>query len=50
MLLEGLRSDLAAAGVAAKVVYSGGIDVDVLAQVGLPAHLLLNVMYIIALR
>ncbi|KAI8467278.1 MAG: sucrose-6F-phosphate phosphohydrolase-domain-containing protein [Monoraphidium minutum] len=31
-LLGALRSDLAAAGVAAKVVYSGGVDVDVLAQ------------------
>ncbi|GBF89226.1 hypothetical protein Rsub_02103 [Raphidocelis subcapitata] len=30
-LLEGLRADLAAAGVGAKVVYSGGVDVDILA-------------------
>lgn len=33
-LLDALRAGLAEAGVAAKVVYSGGVDVDVLAQVG----------------
>lgn len=32
LLLEGLKSDLEAAGLAAKVIYSGGVDVDVLAQ------------------
>jgi hypothetical protein len=31
-LLQGLRDSLAAAGLAAKVIYSGGVDVDVLAQ------------------
>lgn len=32
---QALRDGLAAAGLAAKVIYSGGIDVDILAQVGL---------------
>jgi hypothetical protein len=32
--LQALRDDLASAGLAAKVIYSGGIDVDILAQVG----------------
>jgi hypothetical protein len=31
-VLQGLRESLAAAGLAAKVIYSGGVDVDVLAQ------------------
>jgi hypothetical protein len=31
---QALRDGLAAEGLAAKVIYSGGIDVDVLAQVG----------------
>uniref|UniRef100_A0A383VZ45 Sucrose-phosphatase n=1 Tax=Tetradesmus obliquus TaxID=3088 RepID=A0A383VZ45_TETOB len=31
-VLQGLREGLAAAGLAAKVIYSGGVDVDVLAQ------------------
>lgn len=31
-VLQGLREALAAAGLAAKVIYSGGVDVDVLAQ------------------
>ena len=30
-MIQGLRDALAAAGLAAKVVYSGGVDVDVLA-------------------
>jgi hypothetical protein len=30
-VIQGLRDALAAAGLAAKVVYSGGVDVDVLA-------------------
>jgi hypothetical protein len=30
---QALRDGLAAAGLAAKVIYSGGIDVDILAQV-----------------
>lgn len=33
-LLQALRDGLASAGLAAKVIYSGGIDVDILAQVG----------------
>lgn len=33
-VLQALRDGLAAAGLAAKVIYSGGIDVDILAQVG----------------
>jgi len=32
--MQALRDGLAAAGLAAKVIYSGGIDVDILAQVG----------------
>jgi hypothetical protein len=32
--LQALRDGLASAGLAAKVIYSGGIDVDILAQVG----------------
>ena len=32
--LQALRDDLASAGLAAKVIYSGGVDVDILAQVG----------------
>ena len=31
-VLQGLRDSLAAAGLAAKVIYSGGMDVDILAQ------------------
>jgi hypothetical protein len=31
-VLQGLRESLAAAGLAVKVIYSGGVDVDVLAQ------------------
>lgn len=32
-LLQSLKEGLSAAGLSAKVIYSGGIDVDILAQV-----------------
>jgi hypothetical protein len=33
-VLGALKGELAAAGLRAKVIYSGGVDVDILAEVG----------------
>lgn len=48
-LLDALRADLAAAGLSAKVIYSGGVDVDILAAVSVQSFVQSRLCCVLAL-